>query len=158
METVEPAVLPDCAEALVDTLGTLLADPTLADGIKTVWLATDVPWSGSTTAVDALVRSPAQRSNTFKAFTNEHFEAIGIVKTAFANEGPLMGFKLTGLGEEIQKLRMADKADELVLAHEDDVGMLWEDSGIWGILDKTAAMSSALFVSGARGCGRVRSV
>ncbi|KIP06272.1 hypothetical protein PHLGIDRAFT_466911 [Phlebiopsis gigantea 11061_1 CR5-6] len=158
METVEPAVLPDCAEALVDTLSTLLADPTLAAGVRTVWLATDVPWSGSTAAADALVRSPAQRSNTFKAFTDDHFEAIAIVKAAFASEGPLEAWRLTGLGEQIQRLRMANKADDMVLAHEDDLGMLWEDSGIWGILDKTAAMDSALFVSGARGCGRVRCV
>lgn len=156
METVEPVLLPDCAEALVDSLSMLLADPTLGDGIKTVWLATDVPWTSK--GADALLRAPVERSNTFKAFTKEHFEAIEIVKAAFVEEGPLEGWKLTGLSEEVQKLRIGHKEDDLILAYEDDTGALWEDSGIWGILDKTAAMNSALFVSGARGCGRVRCV
>ena len=156
METVEPSVLPDCAEALVDTVSTLLADPTLAEGIKTVWLATDVPWSGGDDGT--LVRSPEQRSNTFRSFEKEHFEAIDIVKSAFAEDGPLEGWKLTGLGEEIQRLKATGHDEELELAYEDDTGMLWEDSGVWGIFDKMAAMRSTLFVSGARGCGRVRRV
>ena len=154
METVDPTVLPDCAEALIDTLSTLLADPTLAQGIETVWLATDGPWSSSA----ALARSPERLSNTFKAWKPQHFEAIGIVKAAFAEDGPLEEWKLTGLGEEIRRLKSDHPDEELMLAHEDDTGMLWEDSGIWGILDKMAAMESSLFVSGARGCGRVRLV
>lgn len=160
METVDPAVLPDCAEALVDTLSTLLGDPTLAAGIKSVWLATDVPWSSDVDkqVEEGVMRSPEQRSNTFKAFAKEHFEAIDILKAAFARDGSLEEWTLTGLAEEIRKLRAAHEDDELVLAYEDDVGLLWEDSGIWGILDKMAAMNSTLFVSGARGCGRVRYV
>lgn len=156
METVEPALLPDCAEALVDTMNTLLSDPTLAKGIQTVWLATDVPWSS--TSDGALLRSPAQRSNTFKAFTEQHTQAIRIVKGAFEREGSLAAWKLTGLGEEVQRVRNTMQGEELVLAYEDDLGMLWEDSGVWGILDKMAAMRSALFVSATRNCGRVRYV
>ena len=48
--------------------------------------------------------------------------------------------------------------DDFTLDDDDEAGLLWEDSGIWGILDKIAAMEAALFVSASRGCGRVRSV
>ncbi|GJE89831.1 hypothetical protein PsYK624_059400 [Phanerochaete sordida] len=157
METVDPGVLPACAYALVDTLGTLLADPTLGAGVRAVWLATDVPWTAGG-AAPALVRSPEQRSNTFRAFAPEHFAALDIVKGAFARGGALDEWALTGLGEEVQRYRAANAAEDLELAYEDDTGMLWEDSGVWGILDKMAAMEAALFVSGARGCGRVRYV
>ena len=43
-----------------------------------------------------------------------------------------------------------------VLEEDDDEGVLLEDSGVLGILDKLVAMNSALFVSGAKRCGRVR--
>ena len=42
------------------------------------------------------------------------------------------------------------------LDDDDDDGILLEDPGILGILDKLAAFNAALFVSGTRGCGRVR--
>lgn len=157
METVPPALLPDCAEALVDTLSILLADPTLAEGISSVWLATDLPWSGTS---DLQPKSPVLRSNTFRNVAGEHMEAVEIVKAAFEADGPLEGWKLTGLAQEIERVRAESIADgeEFILEEEDENGLLWEDSGVWGILDKTAAMESALFVSGARGCGRVRYV
>ena len=47
-------------------------------------------------------------------------------------------------------------AEQFVLADEDDDGLLWRDSGVWGILDKIVAMRSALFVSSVRECGKVR--
>lgn len=156
METVPPALLPDCAEALVDTLSVLLADPTLSRDVRSVWLATDLPWTGS---VD-LSSTPAQRSNTFRNVTSQHTEAVEIVQSAFDGEGPLSGWKLTGLTQEMSRVRaeLTASGEELVLEDDDESGQLWEDSGVWGILDKMAAMESALFISGARGCGRVRSV
>ncbi len=156
METVPPALLPDCAEALVDSLSILLADPTLAEGIRSVWLATDLALSSSS----KLQKDSVQRSNTFKTVTSEHTEAIEIVKMAFGNGGPLEAWELTGLAQEIERMKRDAEAygEEFVLEDEDDSGLLWEDSGIWGILDKIVAMQSALFVSGARGCGRVRYV
>ncbi|KAF7793721.1 hypothetical protein EIP86_004837 [Pleurotus ostreatoroseus] len=154
METVPPALLPDCAEALIDTLSVLLADPTLSQDIRSVWLATDLPWTGSADSSLA----PAQRSNTFRNVTSQHTEAVEIVRSAFDGDGPLSGWKLTGLTQEMRRVRaeLAASGEEFVLEDDDENGLLWEDSGVWGILDKMAAMESALFVSGARGCGRVR--
>ena len=157
METVVPTLLPDCAEALVDTLSILLADPTLGAGVRSIWLATDLPWPSSPS--DPMhVKTPVQRSNTFRNVTDEHIEALEILKTAFEPEGALEGWKLTGLAQEIARVRatMESSGDEFALDDDDEGGLLWEDSGVWGILDKMAAMESALFVSAARGCGRVR--
>lgn len=111
--------------------------------------------------------SPAQvpnslptRSNTFKMYASEHDEAVDIVKAAFGKEGPLHHWNLIGLNEEVERLRVEveQKAQQFVLADEDDDGLLWRDSGVWGILDKIVAMRSALFVSSARECGKVRYV
>ena len=41
---------------------------------------------------------------------------------------------------------------------DDEEGVLLDDPGVLGILDKLAAMRAALFVSGAKRCGRVRYV
>lgn len=157
METVEPELLPDCAEALVDTLSILLAEPTLAKDIKTVWLATDMP--GSLTSGVSL-QGPALRSNTFKVITGQHTEALGILKAAFDRGGPLEDWTVTGLAEQMQRVRseLASAKREFSIGNADDDGLIWEDPGIWGILDKMVAMESTLFVSGARGCGRVRCV
>ena len=43
-----------------------------------------------------------------------------------------------------------------ILEEDDNGGILLEDPGVLGILDKLAAFNAALFVSGAKGCGRVR--
>ncbi|KAI0752282.1 hypothetical protein BC629DRAFT_1255047, partial [Irpex lacteus] len=157
METVQPDLLHDCAEALVDTLSSLLADPTLAKGIKTVWVATDVPLLSSNS--NEPIRVPTQRSNTFKMVTEEHMSAMQLVTTAFDVGGPLEEWNITGLAEQMQRVRMELKTQgrDFSLVDEDDSGAIWEDAGIWGILDKMAAMQSTLFVSGARGCGRVSS-
>ncbi|KAI0081017.1 hypothetical protein K474DRAFT_1657201 [Panus rudis PR-1116 ss-1] len=175
METVSPALLPDCAEALVDTLFTLLSDPTLAAGINTVWFASDFPWPVSSSAAedgDALdtdtngdqqglmqIETSARRSNTFRSVSKGHIEAIGILKSAFRKGGPLDGWRLTGISEELDRVRrnMEGEGKMLVLQEEDDEGVLLEDAGILGILDKLAAMNATLFVSGARRCGRVSS-
>ncbi|KAI0090962.1 hypothetical protein BDY19DRAFT_861224, partial [Irpex rosettiformis] len=156
METVQLDLLSDCAEALVDTLGNLLADPTLAKDIKTVWMATDMPLSLSS---DEGSHAPSQRSNTFKTVMKEHTLAMSIVKTAFGVGGPLEEWKMTGLAEQMRRVRanLTEEGRDFSLVDEDDSGLIWEDAGVWGILDKMAAMQSTLFVSGARGCGRVSS-
>ncbi|CAL1717364.1 unnamed protein product [Somion occarium] len=178
METVIPALLPDCAEALVDTVVALLSDPNLASGIKTVWFASDFPWpisSGAAAAVsdDVLnsssdggrqqnlmqIASSARRSNTFRSVSHEHIEAIGIFTAAFRQGGTLADWRLTGVSEELDRVRkeMEREGKGYVLEEDDDEGVLLEDSGVLGILDKLAAMNAALFVSGAKRCGRVSS-
>ncbi|KAK7682558.1 hypothetical protein QCA50_014358 [Cerrena zonata] len=173
METVSPSLLPDCAEALVDTLTTLLSDPNLASGIQTIWFASDFPWPVSSSAADILnsnlegdqtqgsmqIASSARRSNTFRSVSHEHVEAIGIFTSAFRKGGVLENWRLTGVTEELERVRreMEKEGKGYVLEEDDDEGVLLEDSGVLGILDKLVAMDSALFVSGAKRCGRVSS-
>lgn len=139
METVQASLLPDCAEALVDTLGILLADPTLAKDVKTVWLATDQP-------------------KTSETCTKEREEALAIVRAAFELGAPLGGWTLTSTEEEVKRARseLATKGEDVSLDDEDDDDLLWEDSGILEILDKMVAIQATLFVTGARGCGKPR--
>lgn len=143
METTQVSVLSDCAEALVDTLSILLADPTLAKNIKTVWLATDI-----------------SHTKTSQVCTKECEEALAIVRAAFELGGPLEDWTLTSLEEEVKRVRseIAANDEEFSLDDEDDDNHLWEDSGILEILDKMVAMQSALFVTGTRGCGKPRLV
>ena len=70
----------------------------------------------------------------------------------------LENWKLTGVSEELDRVRreMEKEGKGYVLEEDDDEGVLLEDSGVLGILDKLVAMNSALFVSGAKRCGRVR--
>ncbi|KAI0790035.1 hypothetical protein C8Q75DRAFT_763711 [Abortiporus biennis] len=168
METVPPVVLPDCAEALVDTLNTLLSDPALAQDIKTVWLASDFPWpiSSSDSYEGFLelatieeqsamkINRGERRSSTFKSMSKHHIEAIEVLKAAFRDGGVLEGYKLTGVSEELERVRQ--EGNGYVLEDDDDESALLKDIGILGILDKLAAVNAALFVRGSRGCGRVR--
>uniref|UniRef100_A0A4S4M8I2 Uncharacterized protein n=1 Tax=Antrodiella citrinella TaxID=2447956 RepID=A0A4S4M8I2_9APHY len=184
METVPPAMLPDCAEALVDTLNTLLADPILGQDIKTVWLASDFPWpisSSSSITLDESMRlndpqqdvfqddsteqNPlmqidvsARRSNTFRAVSPDHIRAIEVVKGAFRPGGALHGLTLTGVSEELDRVRKESESGGgggSMLEDDDEQDVLLEDPGVLGILDKIAAMRAAVFVSGAKRCGRV---
>ena len=222
METVPSSVLPDCAEALVDRLSSILDDPELGKGIKTIWFASDFPWGVSSfseasshtkdnpldmnredlldflgnkdqNVMNMKIDTSTRRSNTFTSITLEHIEAIQTFRNAFSNGGVLEGYKLTGVKEELSRIkrevgvemekdqerRRARYYDELVneneegknddepedkwggrmfniLEEDDDGGILLQDPGVLGILDKLAAFNAALFVSGAKGCGRVR--
>ena len=104
------------------------------------------------------IASSARRSNTFRSVSHEHIEAIGIFTSAFRAGGVLENWKLTGVSEELDRVRreMEKEGKGYVLEEDDDEGVLLEDSGVLGILDKLVAMNSALFVSGAKRCGRVR--
>ncbi|TCD62483.1 hypothetical protein EIP91_006804 [Steccherinum ochraceum] len=181
MESIPASMLPDCAEALVDTLTTLLSDPTLGAEVKTVWFASDFPWPVSSSVSQEVpfigeeaqpqdpedqqqpqqnvmeITPSARRSNTFRNVSHEHVEAIGIVRAAFRTGGALEGLKLTGISEELDRVRkdMEQEGKLYVLEEDDEEGLLLEDPGVLGILDKIAAMRAALFVSGAKRCGRV---
>lgn len=183
MESIPANMLPACAEALVDTLTTLLSDPTLGAEIRTVWFASDFPWPVSSSVSQEVsyigeevpleedredqqqtqqnvmeITPSARRSNTFRNVSHEHVEAIGIVKAAFRPGGALEALKLTGVSEELDRVRkdMEQEGKLYVLEEDDEEGLLLEDPGVLGILDKLAAMRAALFVSGAKRCGRVR--
>lgn len=201
METVPPEVLPTCAERLVDTLVGLLVPQTRSRTrndeateydwdygavepepdveseqgeelrIKTVWFASDYPYPISLPNSVSFA-NPSAKSGTFKTLTSSHFSAISILRNAFGPSGPLGDVKLTGLREEIGKLRdHAVKRNEEVIregeGREEGTGIgigigidgeMADDSGVLGILDKLVAMRARVFVSGGKGCGRVRCV
>ncbi|GBE88073.1 hypothetical protein SCP_1203020 [Sparassis crispa] len=133
MEKVSPEVLPACAEALVDTLDMLLRDESLAGGVEAVWFTSDYPypvsWSSSR---EQSSPEPTGKARSLRTLKREHKEAIDIVRTAFEPGGDLNEWRITGLVEELAHMR-----------------------GLLDILEKMVAMKATLFVSSAKGCGRV---
>ena len=73
-----------------------------------------------------------------------------------ANYGKVDSHGVLGQYVRHEPVVMAGLRKGYVLEEDDDEGVLLEDSGVLGILDKLVAMNSALFVSGAKRCGRVR--
>jgi hypothetical protein len=165
METVPPNILARCAHSLVRTLVGLLQAQDVEDDVtsnyKTVWFASDYPYPISRPLPSNTNRYQTQgdggsKSGTFRGVGRQHEEAIEILRDAFDEGGALEGTKITGLAEELAKARAATAEDgKTGVAIE---GELNDDSGILGILDKIVAMKAGLFVSGGKGCGRVRCV
>jgi hypothetical protein len=155
METVPPDVLSSCAEALISILTGLLqgqGDET----IKTVWFASDYPYPVSHPSHHrSTQKDGGSKSGTFRAVGPQHEEAIDILRNAFNEGGPLEGRRITGLAEELARVRAAARNAKTGIGIEVE---LLEDSGVLGILDKLVAMQAGLFVSGGKACGRVRYV
>ncbi|KII85240.1 hypothetical protein PLICRDRAFT_336854 [Plicaturopsis crispa FD-325 SS-3] len=149
METIPPDALPHCAAALIDTLVSLLSTGT---EVRTVWFASDYPQPITRPRFEADTTQFPVGSGTFKDFTPEHEEAIDALRAAFASGGPLEGARLTGLAEEMARLKRAASSEWFRVDEE-----LLQDPGVLGILDKVVATRAALFVSGAKGCGRASS-
>ncbi|KAF7972415.1 hypothetical protein HWV62_17968 [Athelia sp. TMB] len=184
METVPPEDLPLCAEKLVDTLVGLLHprdhlapenEPVDTDAdwsreeqgpgelpaqdnstIRTVWFASDYPYPVTSSATE--FEDLPRKSGTFRNLTPEHVSAIAILRSAFLPDGPLQDTKLTGLKEQLERVR------DLALVENNGKsggigidGEMVDDAGVLGILDKLVAMDAKLFVSGGKGCGRVSS-
>lgn len=153
METVPLNVLSDCASALVSTLTSLLKEN---EAINTVWFASDYPYPISRAGL-GLHRPSNQKdkSGTFKEVGSEHDVAVDIFRNAFDEGGPLAGRRVTGLAEELARVQAAAKNSQMEIDIENE---LLEDAGVLGIFDKIVAMQVGLFVTGAKGCGRVRYV
>lgn len=167
METVPPNILARCANSLVRTLVGLLQAQDVGDDAasnyftKTVWFASDYPYPISRPLPSNTNRYQTQRdggskSGTFRGVGRQHEEAIEILRCAFDEGGALEGKKITGLAEELARARAATTEDGKTRVTIE--GELNDDSGILGILDKTVAIRAGLFVSGGKGCGRVRCV
>jgi len=58
------------------------------------------------------------------------------------------------VAEELDRIRKESDGGA-ILEEDDEQDVLLEDPGVLGILDKLAAMRAAVFVSGAKRCGRV---
>jgi len=163
METVPPHNLVGCAESLVHTLAALLQRQGTEDNAmgthntKTVWFASDYPYPISRPFPLNVKRYQTQKdggskSGTFRGIGLQHEEAIEKLRGAFDEGGALEGRRLTGLTEELVKVRAAATEGGKVGIE----GELNDDSGILGILDKLVAIRAGLFVSGGKGCGRTR--
>lgn len=167
METVPPYELARCAESLVSALAGLLRrqadvdDATGTHNTKRVWFASDYPHPISRLLPQNINQYQAQndagsKSSTFRGIGRQHEEAIEILRRAFDKGGALEGRRITGLAEELVRVRAAAAEDgKMGVGIE---GELTEDSGILGILDKIVAIRAGLFVSGGKGCGRARYV
>ncbi|KAE9398908.1 hypothetical protein BT96DRAFT_920510 [Gymnopus androsaceus JB14] len=140
MSSVSPDALPDCAHDLVDTISNLLHAPGLGDGIQKVWFAGDYPFPIVNhlypLASDRAQITTTPKSGTFRNFGSKHTEAVDILVDAFRD------------GAELERWDITDLAAELVRMEEDDD---------LRILDKIIGMNAALFVGGAKGCGRTSS-
>ncbi|KAF4613570.1 hypothetical protein D9613_007393 [Agrocybe pediades] len=139
METVDVAVLQECAHALVDVLSRMLHDHSLSENISTVWFAGDYPYPMARQTESRLRTSRITKSGTFKDFDVLHEEVIETLRKAFDQDGELSKWKLTDFVEATSK------------AKEDEV---LQDPGVLGILDKLVSTKSSLFVSGSTKCSR----
>ena len=160
METVDPDVLPQCAEMLVETLAGLLLDLDNEDnkGINKIWFASDYPHPISrTNKLLSNQHNGGFKSSTFRFIGPKHEEAIQIVRRAFERGGPFEGKVLTGLAEELARSRQVtsdDKGESRMAIG--NMGELIDDAGVLGILDKIIAIRAGIFVSGGKQCGRAR--
>lgn len=162
METVDPEILPQCAEMLVETLASLLQDQDMDDedskGIDKIWFASDYPHPIS--RANKLLSNQlngGSKSSTFRSIGPKHEEAIEIIRRAFESGGPFEGKVLTGLAEELARSRQvtSDENGQSRMAIG-NMGELIDDAGVLGILDKIIAVRAGMFVSGGKQCGRAR--
>ncbi|EEB94904.1 hypothetical protein MPER_06209 [Moniliophthora perniciosa FA553] len=151
MESVPPANLPGCADALVDLLDSLLHE---SDTRKRIWFASDYPYTTANLlnckvqeTEDGQGQDQQRKSTTFTRIFHEHDQAIQILKEAFCPGGALDGWNLTDLTTEMRRIDSANFAVEL----GEDV---LRDPGVLGILDKVVGMRAEVFVSGKKGCAR----
>jgi hypothetical protein len=150
MESVAPAKLPQCAHALVDTLARLPGD------VRTVWFASDYPHAvhrrarpGEDYGASPRAAERKAKSGTFREVGPLHAEAVGIFGDAFGEGGELEGWAVAELTDA--------RLGELEVGGEWGSELL-EDAGVRAIVDKIIGMQATLFVSGAPGCARTRSV
>ncbi|KZP17695.1 hypothetical protein FIBSPDRAFT_23492 [Athelia psychrophila] len=124
---------------------------------RTVWFASDYPYPITSSSSGSMLEDlPSPKSGTFKNLAPAHAAAISILRAAFLADGPLRGTKLTGLAEELRRVRdraLAENANKGIGID----GEMADDMGVLGILDKLVAIRAGLFISGGKGCGRVSS-
>ncbi|KDQ52764.1 hypothetical protein JAAARDRAFT_81001 [Jaapia argillacea MUCL 33604] len=143
MESVPREGLGVCVGELVGTIERLLSGE--GKGMKDVWLATDYPFPIS--------GKGGRRSGTFRSITAEHVDAMNVLKSAFGRGGRFDGVRLWGLDEVLPLVISGGRSERWEEGDE-----LLEDEGVLGILDKLVVREAVWFVSGAKGCGRVREI
>ena len=143
VDKVPAAVLPACADALVDTLDILLHDHSVAQDIQTVYFSSDYP----------LLELDAEASpKVDKRMTYLHRQAGRILKAAFEAGGELEHWRLEAKEDILASL----SNNSLNGLDEDRLSL--DDVGIRDMLAKAMSMKAALFVSNTKGCGRMRCI
>jgi hypothetical protein len=133
MESVRPENLLACSSGLIRLLRLVLTRPEYTD-VNTVYFATDYPLEGAN----------ARHSGTFRNVGDRHHAAIEKFLNAFQSKGLLETYRLT-------------HQVELSRAIEYDKGLLGNDAGFLGIVDKVVSQRAELFISGSNGdCARNR--
>ncbi|CAG8517624.1 14716_t:CDS:1 [Acaulospora morrowiae] len=127
MERGEVAMMPECAKRLVVYLERLASKT----GINNIYLATDYP----------LLQKP--QSDTFHKLGDEHHQAMKILNSSFHLNTWVSTHSLDYLKE------YTDLAKPL----EDELA----GGGLQGILDKLILINANYFISGSKGCCRIRS-
>ncbi|GAB1517138.1 hypothetical protein RhiTH_000182 [Rhizoctonia solani] len=131
MESVRPENLLACSSSLITLLRLTLAQAEYSD-VKTVYLATDYPLEGAN----------APHSGTFRTIGDQHHAAILEFLNAFQPRGSLEMYRLTHQ-TKLSRVTGYDK------------GLLENDLGFLGIVDKSVSQQAELFVSGSSGdCAR----
>lgn len=168
MELVPPENLPQCALDLVEMLKDISKGqvPSATSNrraksaipkVKTIYLATDYPLEDPDGGKNGI-----KHSGTFKEITDQHHEAIRLLKKGLGETD----LRLTTLllevanAKEPMQVPAGDDAD----ADQDEATMLAEpieeipmdivDPGLLGIIDKMVAIRSQIFVSGQPRCAR----
>ncbi|CAE6434261.1 unnamed protein product [Rhizoctonia solani] len=131
MESVRPENLLGCSSGLIALLHLTLTQSEHTD-VNTVYFATDYPLEGT----------GARHSGTFRDVGDQHHTAILEFLNAFQPGGLLEAYRLT-------------YQTELSRAVEYDKGLLENDFGFLGIVDKLFSQRAELFISGSSGdCAR----
>ncbi|CAH1764820.1 10551_t:CDS:1 [Entrophospora sp. SA101] len=144
MEKALPENMPNCARNLVKEIQRIRRDT----GIKNVYLATDFPISCNKNGSIIINSGEKAQSGTFHKITLHHIKAMKILISAI--KGIKTWKSLNGFGylKYIGKEK-EDKGNILVKE--------LKGSGVQGILDKLVCINSSYFLSGPKGCCRIKS-
>lgn len=139
LDKVPAAVLPACADALVDTLDILLHDHFIARDIGTVYFSSDYP------LLELAADAPQKRMSYL------HRQAGRILRAAFEAGGELEHWRL-----EAKEDTLAFTPSNSSSSSIDEDQLPLDDVGIREMLAKAISMKAALFVTNTKGCGRMR--
>ncbi|KAG8696155.1 hypothetical protein FRC11_000935 [Ceratobasidium sp. 423] len=133
MESVPPENLLACSYGLITLLRLTLARREYHD-VRAIYFATDYPLEGA----------DVRHSGTFRDVGDQHHAAVSEFRDAFQPGGLLETYKLTYHAKLSQ-----------IVGY--DGGLLENDFGFLGIIDKVIAQRAELFISGSSGnCARNR--
>ncbi|EPT05501.1 hypothetical protein FOMPIDRAFT_1044832 [Fomitopsis schrenkii] len=147
VDKVPAAVLPACADALIDMLDILLHDHSVAQDIRTVYFSSDYP------LLEHATSDPDGVPKDDKRMTYQHREAGRILHTAFEVGGDLWHWRL-----EAREGLLSNSSPSGLPSTIGEDHLPGDDIGVQETLAKVISMNAALFISNTKGCGRMRYV